>query len=272
MPQHAESGTQGSEEQQQELLQQKTVQHGDAKLCCHDCQKRGHKACQGSCKKSLCTAYALVLLSCGKHVLVTVLTSAPQRIYTTFLAAASLFGHRPHKLMIAFYVCRCAKKWRDRFAKSPCVSAEKLARFDQGVCPACLAICACKKCMNKRSLKVGGGRPCFSEAQQRDFAVHTLAVLKPHLDIFRSVRAEEVHMPDIPQQDMIDKAQSDFLHAQLAAHVAKALLMCQMLAYVPCVLKAAGLHCCIAGHNHQHAYPRLLERHLSHRCSSNLLN
>ncbi len=175
------------------MLQQKTVQHGDAKLCCHDCQKRAHKACQGSCKKSLCTAYALVLLSCVKHVLVTVQTSAPQRIYTTVLAAASLFGHRPHKLMIAFYVCRCAKKWRDRFVKSPIVSAEKLARFDHGICPACLAICACKKCMNKRSLKVGGGRPCFSEAQQQKFAVHTLAVLKPHLDNFKAARSVEVH-------------------------------------------------------------------------------
>ncbi len=67
--------------------------------------------------------------------------------------------------------------------------------------------------MNKRSLKVGGGRPCFSEAQQRDFAVHLLAVLKPHLDDYKIARSVEVRMPDIPQKDMIDKLQPDFLQA-----------------------------------------------------------
>ena len=85
--------------------------------------------------------------------------------------------------------------------------------------------------MNKRSLKVGGGRPCFSEAQQREFAVHTLAVLKPHLDNFKAARSVEVRMHDIPHQDLIDKPQTDFLQAQLAAHVAKALLISQVLAY-----------------------------------------
>ncbi|DBA92514.1 hypothetical protein WJX77_004178 [Trebouxia sp. C0004] len=87
---------------------------------------------------------------------------------------------------------RCAKKWRDRFVKSLVVSHEKLARFDHGICPACLAICACKKCMNNCSLKVGGGRPFFSEAQQREFVVHTLAMLKPHLDTFKAARSVEL--------------------------------------------------------------------------------
>lgn len=87
---------------------------------------------------------------------------------------------------------RCSKKWRARFAASSVVSAEKLAEFDSGKCPRCLAICACKRCLVKRSLLACGGPPRFSQDQDAAFALHTLAVLKPHIDDFKAARSAEV--------------------------------------------------------------------------------
>ena len=46
--------------------------------------------------------------------------------------------------------------------------------------------------MSTRSLKVGGGKPRFTQAQQQDFALHTLIMLKPHLDMFKAARSVEV--------------------------------------------------------------------------------
>lgn len=121
----------------------------------------------------------------------------PPRIPRTSTPSRQLSSvQTPQQSAIAIrHLCRwyrCAKKWRDRFVASPAVSAEKLAEFDEGSCPACLAICACKKCMSSRSLKAGGGPPRFTPAQQREFAVHTLAMLKPHLDNFKATRSAEV--------------------------------------------------------------------------------
>lgn len=39
---------------------------------------------------------------------------------------------------------------------------------------------------------VGGGAPVFSSAQEKAFAVHMLAVLRPHIAEFTSARDAEV--------------------------------------------------------------------------------
>jgi len=68
----------------------------------------------------------------------------------------------------------------------------QLAQFDQGWCPRCLGICACKRCLDKPSPVVGGAAPAFAESQEKAFALHTLAVLKPHIDDFLVARDAEV--------------------------------------------------------------------------------
>jgi len=88
--------------------------------------------------------------------------------------------------------CRCALKWRQRFESSYAVTPAQLARFDQGCCAKCLGICACKRCLTKPSPAVGGAAPVFAKSQEEQFALHTLAVLKPHIDEFLAARDAEV--------------------------------------------------------------------------------
>lgn len=68
----------------------------------------------------------------------------------------------------------------------------QLALFDQGWCAKCLGICACKRCLTKPSPAVAGAAPVFAKSQEEEFALHTLAVLKPHLDEFLAARDAEV--------------------------------------------------------------------------------
>lgn len=86
----------------------------------------------------------------------------------------------------------CSHKWRAKYATTPQVTEEQLAKFDKGWCPKCLGICACKRCMSKPCNTVGGGAPVFDELQRREFATHMLAVLKPHVDAYLTARDEEV--------------------------------------------------------------------------------
>jgi len=88
--------------------------------------------------------------------------------------------------------CRCALKWRQRFESSHAVTPAQLAQFDQGWCAKCLGICACKRCLTKPSPAVGGAAPVFAKCQEEQFALHTLAVLKPHIDEFLAARDAEV--------------------------------------------------------------------------------
>ncbi|KAL3151375.1 hypothetical protein ABBQ38_013204 [Trebouxia sp. C0009 RCD-2024] len=87
---------------------------------------------------------------------------------------------------------KCARKWRERFVASSAITAEQVASFDQGWCPRCLGICACKRCLVKAAPVVGGGAPVFSSAQEKAFAVHMLAVLRPHIAEFTSARDAEI--------------------------------------------------------------------------------
>ena len=90
--------------------------------------------------------------------------------------------------------CRCALKWRQRFESSHAVTPAQLALFDQGWCATCLGICACKRCLTKPSPAVGGAAPVFAKSQEEQFALHTLAVLKPHIDDFLAARDAEVQL------------------------------------------------------------------------------
>ena len=94
--------------------------------------------------------------------------------------------------------CRCALKWRQRFESSYAVTPAQLARFDQGCCAKCLGICACKRCLTKPSPAVGGAAPVFAKSQEEEFALHTLAVLKPHIDEFLAARDAEVQPLVLP--------------------------------------------------------------------------
>lgn len=95
------------------------------------------------------------------------------------------------------YRCRCALKWRRRFESSYAVTPAQLALFDQGHCPRCLGICACKRCLSKPSPAVGGAAPAFAKHQEQQFALHTLAVLKPHIADFLAARDAEVKLTHI---------------------------------------------------------------------------
>ena len=58
--------------------------------------------------------------------------------------------------------------------------------------------------MAKRHMKAGGGQPRFTQAQQQEFALHSLAVMKPHLDKFKAARASEVSFaPHIAKQSYV---------------------------------------------------------------------
>lgn len=46
--------------------------------------------------------------------------------------------------------------------------------------------------MSKPSPAVGGAAPAFADDQEKEFALHVLAVLKPHVDDFLKARDEEV--------------------------------------------------------------------------------
>ncbi len=96
------------------------------------------------------------------------------------------------RLSKAYMGCRCALKWRQRFESSYAVTPAQLAQFDQGWCAKCLGICACKRCLTKPSPAVGGAAPVFAKSQEEQFALHTLAVLKPHIDEFLAARDAEV--------------------------------------------------------------------------------
>ena len=88
----------------------------------------------------------------------------------------------------------CSAKWRAIFVKSGVVAAEKLAQFDGGTCGACLGICACKRCLSQRNMKIGGGAPRFSRAQHQLFAEHMLMITKPHVEHFLACRKAEVSL------------------------------------------------------------------------------
>ncbi len=96
------------------------------------------------------------------------------------------------KLSNALMGCRCALKWRQRFESSYAVTPAQLALFDKGWCAKCLGICACKRCLTKPSPAVGGAAPVFAKSQEKAFALHTLAVLQPHIDEFLAARDAEV--------------------------------------------------------------------------------
>ncbi|KAL3160540.1 hypothetical protein ABBQ32_010839 [Trebouxia sp. C0010 RCD-2024] len=87
---------------------------------------------------------------------------------------------------------RCARKWRERFVASSAITPEQVASFDQGWCPRCLGICACKRCLVKAAAVVGGAAPVFSSAQEKAFALHMLAVLRPHIAEFTAARDAEI--------------------------------------------------------------------------------
>ena len=87
--------------------------------------------------------------------------------------------------------CRCARKWRDRYVESKAITQQQVDRYDQGWCPRCLGICACSKCLNKAAPAVGGAAPVFSSKQEKAFALHMLAVLRPHIADFTAARDAE---------------------------------------------------------------------------------
>lgn len=74
------------------------------------------------------------------------------------------------------------------------MTPNQLALFDKGHCPRCLGICACKRCLSKPSPAVGGAAPAFAKHQEQQFALHTLAVLKPHIADFLAARDAEVKL------------------------------------------------------------------------------
>ena len=88
--------------------------------------------------------------------------------------------------------CRCARKWRNKFTASAAVTSQQVAKYDSGWCPRCLGVCACKRCLVKPAQVVGGAAPVFSKAQEQAFALHTLAVLRPHIADFIAARDAEV--------------------------------------------------------------------------------
>ena len=108
------------------------------------------------------------------------------------------------KLSHTLMGCRCALKWRQRFESSYAVTPAQLARFDQGCCAKCLGICACKRCLTKPSPAVGGAAPVFAKSQEEQFALHTLAVLKPHIDEFLAARDAEVQPLVLPGKCLHD--------------------------------------------------------------------
>ncbi|KAA6427483.1 MAG: hypothetical protein FRX49_02146 [Trebouxia sp. A1-2] len=112
----------------------------------------------------------------------------------------------------------CALKWRQRFESSYAVTPAQLALFDQGWCAKCLGICACKRCLTKPSPAVAGAAPVFAKSQEEEFALHTLAVLKPHLDEFLAARDAEVavgndgqpvDLKSLPRVPLTDRMQCD---------------------------------------------------------------
>ncbi|KAL0045073.1 hypothetical protein WJX82_007369 [Trebouxia sp. C0006] len=139
------------------------------------------------------------------------------------------FSHPPHRCQNdqktsvkgacgASWCSGCALKWRQRFESSYAVTPAQLARFDQGCCAKCLGICACKRCLTKPSPAVGGAAPVFAKSQEEQFALHTLAVLKPHIDEFLAARDAEVavgndgqpvDLESLPRVPLTDRMQCD---------------------------------------------------------------
>ena len=54
-----------------------------------------------------------------------------------------------------------------------------------------MGICACKRCLVKAAPAAGGAAPVFSSAQEKTFALHMLAVLRPHIADFTAARDAE---------------------------------------------------------------------------------
>ncbi|KAL0039988.1 hypothetical protein WJX79_001647 [Trebouxia sp. C0005] len=137
-------------------------------------------------------------------------------------------SHPPHRCQkdqvsskgacCASWCSGCALKWRQRFESSYAVTPAQLALFDQGWCAKCLGICACKRCLTKPSPAVAGAAPVFAKSQEEEFALHTLAVLKPHLDEFLAARDAEVavgndgqpvDLKSLPRVPLTDRMQCD---------------------------------------------------------------
>lgn len=76
---------------------------------------------------------------------------------------------------------------------SKVITPEQVEKYNQGWCPRCLGICACRKCLNKAAQVVGGAAPVFSAEQEKAFALHMLAVLRPHIADFTAARDAEAY-------------------------------------------------------------------------------
>ena len=146
--------------------------------------------------------------------------------------------------------CRCARKWRDKYVESKAITQEQVDRYDQGWCPRCLGICACRKCLNKAAVVVGGAAPVFSLKQEKAFALHMLAVLRPHIADFTAARDAEASFCSAYQKchwcrDASPCQMCILLHtgtpAQLACHVLTSFSSLCGCTYVPEVFLCMSL-------------------------------